>query len=208
MKFTIHSFADGSPVPPQFAFCIPSPDAPVQLGTNLSPHVSWQDAPAATASFVLLMHDPEVPSSPEDVNVEGRTVPYDLPRVDFYHWVLIDIPPLISELSEGLDSDGVTAKGKKMGDTNYGVRGYNDYTGWFSGNADMEGFYGGYDGPCPPWNDERIHRYIFTIYALDVPTLNMGEKFGGPDVVKAMEGHILDSATWEATYTLYPAAKL
>ena len=33
-------------------------------------------------------------------------------------------------------------------------QGINDYTGWFAGDADMAGNYFGYDGPCPPWNDE------------------------------------------------------
>jgi phosphatidylethanolamine-binding protein (PEBP) family uncharacterized protein len=37
-----------------------------------------------------------------------------------------------------------------------------------AGNPDMAGQYFGYDGPCPPWNDERMHHYIFTIYALDI----------------------------------------
>ena len=32
----------------------------------------------------------------------------------------------------------------------------------------MFGDYYGYDGPCPPWNDELVHRYVFTLYALDV----------------------------------------
>ena len=47
-------------------------------------------------------------------------------------------------------------------------QGINDYTGWFAGDKDMAGNYFGYDGPCPPWNDEIPHRYVFTLYALDV----------------------------------------
>src|SRR3546814_13406313 len=30
----------------------------------------------------------------------------------------------------------------------------------------MEGRYLGYDGPCPPWNDERVHRYHFEVIAM------------------------------------------
>ena len=53
-------------------------------------------------------------------------------------------------------------------------QGINDYTGWFAGDKDMAGNYFGYDGPCPPWNDEIPHRYVFTLYALDVPRLDVG----------------------------------
>jgi Raf kinase inhibitor-like YbhB/YbcL family protein len=66
----------------------------------------------------------------------------------------------------------------------------------------MEGSYHGYDGPCPPWNDELIHEYHFKLYALDVESLNLPDPFGGPDVLKAMEGHILDQATITGMYTL------
>jgi hypothetical protein len=41
-------------------------------------------------------------------------------------------------------------------------QGVNDYTGWFANDPDMAGEYYGYDGPCPPWNDERVHTYVFT----------------------------------------------
>ena len=39
-----------------------------------------------------LCHDPDVPSRGDDVNKEGRIVPASLPRVDFFHWVLVDLP--------------------------------------------------------------------------------------------------------------------
>ena len=110
----------------------------------------------------------------------------------------------ISEILEGQDSESVTAKGKKPGVTNYGVRGINDYTGWFAGDTDMSGNYGGYDGPCPPWNDERIHNYEFTVYALDVESLNLGSEFQGAQVLKALEGHVLDQASWSGWFSLNP----
>ena len=60
-------------------------------------------------------------------------------------------------------------------------QGINDYTGWFAGDKDMAGNYFGYDGPCPPWNDEILHHYVFTVYALDVPRLDIAGDFGiGP----------------------------
>jgi phosphatidylethanolamine-binding protein (PEBP) family uncharacterized protein len=49
--------------------------------------------------------------------------------------------------------------------------GINDYTNWFTSEANMRGDYYGYDGPGPPWNDALVHHYAFTLYALDVPYL-------------------------------------
>ena len=69
----------------------------------------------------------------------------------------------------------------------------------------MGGNYFGYDGPCPPWNDEILHHYVFTVYALDVPRLGVSGAFTGKDVLKAMEGHILDRAVLTGIYTLNPA---
>ena len=66
----------------------------------------------------------------------------------------------------------------------------------------MAGSYGGYDGPAPPWNDELVHEYCFTVYALDVATLGLSGEFTAADALAAMEGHILDQASWVGTYTL------
>jgi phosphatidylethanolamine-binding protein (PEBP) family uncharacterized protein len=118
--------------------------------------------------------------------------------------VLADIPISRAKLSEGVDATGLTVKGKEPGHTPHGERGLNDYTGWFKGDAAMEGEYGGYDGPWPPFNDERVHRYVFTLYALDVESLNLGKRFTGSDVKKAMAGHVLAEASLVGTYTLNP----
>ena len=83
-------------------------------------------------------------------------------------------------------------------------QGLNDYTDAFKGDPNNEGHYYGYDGPCPPWNDERIHRYVFTVYAMDFPLLPLKGNFNGRDVKEAMKGHILASASTVGTYTLNP----
>ena len=71
----------------------------------------------------------------------------------------------------------------------------------------MSGDYYGYDGPCPPWNDALRHRYVFTIYALDVEQLPVTGRFSGADLRQAMEGHILAQAQLTGTYSLNPALK-
>ncbi len=76
-----------------------------------------------------------------------------------------------------------------------------------AGDADMAGQYFGYDGPCPPWNDELLHRYVFTVYALDVEHLELPAVFTAPEALKAMQGHILAEASLTGTYTLNPSVK-
>lgn len=203
----IDAWADGAPIPGEHAFGVPDPAARVRLSANRSPAIRWSGAPPGTRSFAILCHDPDVPSRPDHVNQEGVTVPADLPRVDFFHWVLVDISPEAAGLPAGADSDGVTAGGKAPGRTAHGVRGINNYTDWFAGDAKMAGDYGGYDGPCPPWNDEIHHRYHFTVYALDVAALDVPDRFGGPEALAAMQGHILASGSWVGTYTLNPALR-
>jgi len=68
----------------------------------------------------------------------------------------------------------------------------------------MAGDYYGYDGPCPPWNDLRIHHYIFRLYALDVPSLDLGPRFTGAQARAALQGHILDEAQLVGAYSLHP----
>ncbi|MFO7563609.1 MAG: YbhB/YbcL family Raf kinase inhibitor-like protein [Enhygromyxa sp.] len=209
MQLRSDSFPNDGPIPGEFAFCVPADEGHVALAPNRNPHLVWSDAPADTRSFVLVCHDPDVPSKGDDVNQEGRTVPADLPRVDFFHWVLIDLPPDLNKIEAGSHSEGVTARGKAPGPAprNQGVQGINDYTGWFASDEAMKGDYGGYDGPCPPWNDEIVHHYHFTIYALDVESLGLSGSFTGQQVLEAIKGHVLDQATWVGTYTLNPALR-
>lgn len=205
-SFTIHidSWPHGAAIPAQFAFGQPGADSPFAPSDNMSPGIRWSDAPDGTRSFAIICYDPDVPSSGEDVNQEDRIVPADLPRVGFFHWVLVDISADTSALSEGAAGRGITARGKPVGQTPYGITGKNDYTGWFAGDPDMEGVYGGYDGPCPPWNDSIVHHYHFEVFALDVETLGLEGEFTGQDALEAMKGHVLASASYMGTYSMNP----
>ncbi len=207
MDLTISSFPNNSPIPGDFAFCVPADEGHVQLAANKNPHLKWSNPPEGTKSFAVICVDPDVPSVGDDVNQEGKSVPTDLPRVDFYHWVLVDVPANVTEIAAGAVSDGVTAHGKSLGSSAYGVNGKNDYTAWFAGDADMGGTYGGYDGPCPPWNDELLHHYHFRVYALDVESLSLSGEFGGAEAFAAFEGHTLAQAEWVGTYTVNPAVR-
>jgi len=208
MRLASRSFADGGVIPAGLAFCAPDAKTHVTLSQNRNPELSWSGAPAGTKSYALICHDPDVPSKGDDVNQEGRVVPATLPRVDFFHWVLIDLPATVTSVAEGEFASSVTAKGKPGPATSRGARhGINDYTGWFASDPAMAGNYYGYDGPCPPWNDAIAHRYVFTVFALDVARLAVEGAFTGADARNAMQGHLLAQASIMGRYTLNPSVK-
>ena len=203
MKLTSTLFQDGAPLPPSAAFCKPDGNGRVSLSENRNPSLAWSDPPAGTKSFAVICHDPDVPSKPDDVNQDDREVPEDLARVDFFHWVLIDVPASVSSIAEAEFSYQVSPKGKSGPEARQGTRqGVNDYTLWFAGDHDMRGDYYGYDGPCPPWNDALVHRYVFTVHALDVERLPLEGRFDGRQVRDVIEAHKLGSASITGTYTL------
>ncbi len=209
MKLASSSFADGGVIPAEFAFCAPDPATHVTLSKNRNPQLAWSGVPAGTRSFAVVCHDPDVPSQGDDVNQEGRVVPKSLPRIDFFHWVLVDLPARVITIEAGEFASCVTPRGKPGPEAPQGARqGINDYTGWFASDAAMAGDYYGYDGPCPPWNDEIPHRYVFTVFALDVERLSVSGNFGGNDVRRAVEGHVLALASITGRYTLNPAVKI
>lgn len=88
----------------------------------------------------------------------------------FYHWVLYDIPA------------GSRQTGGQGGPT--GRAGLTT-----TGKA-------AYYGPCPPRGP--AHRYIFTLYALDLAKLPGGVPTG-PELEARVRGHVLARATLEAT---------
>ena len=65
--------------------------------------------------------------------------------MDFFHWVLVDIPADAVGIQEGEFSEGVTARGKGGPAAARGTRqGVNDFSAWFAGDEAMAGSYFGY----------------------------------------------------------------
>jgi len=207
MKVWSDSFEDGDFIPSEFAFGKRSAEGQIDLADNRNPHLAWSGLPDGTKSLAVLCIDGDAPTKPDDVNQEGRTVPADLPRTDFAHWVLVDLSP-DATIEAGAFSDGITPHGKSGPEGPKGTRqGINDYTGWFSGDADMEGDFYGYDGPCPPFNDSIVHHYKFTVYALDIDRVPVDGRFTSQDVLSAIEGHVLDEDSITGKYTINADAR-
>jgi Raf kinase inhibitor-like YbhB/YbcL family protein len=83
------------------------------------------------------------------------------------HWVIFNIPPAATELSEGIPPDETLPNGTVHGITDFRRIGYG--------------------GPCPPGG---THRYFFKLYALDIK-LDLRSGSSKKDLLDAMEGHVL-----------------
>ena len=200
MHIRSDSFASGQPIPVEFAM-----GAVDGFGGNRNPQLAWGEVPAGTASFALLCIDPDAPSDAGVAGKPGYEIPVDFVRAQFVHWVMADIPADVRAIEAGSCSDGISVHGKTAPAGPAGARqGLNDYTGWFAGNAEMGGDYLGYDGPYPPPNDSRPHRYFFRLFALDVPALELPARFGAGEVLRAMQGHVLAEAALHGVYSLHP----
>lgn len=194
MKLTSTSFEHRGPIPERCAYARPGTE--LQLADNFSPQLAWEIPPPGTRSFALLCIDPDVPVRFDDANQQGRVIASELPRRDFIHWVLLDIPAEQRELAEGSCSRASGGKGKANPPGPQGsVQGVNDY------GAEHRG----YDGPCPPWNDERVHRYFFRLFALDVASLGLDASCTAAQALRAMQGHVLAETAIHGTYTRNPA---
>lgn len=75
-------------------------------GENVSPALSWQGAPAHTATFAMLLEDP------------------DAPRGGFTHWVCFNIPAEMHGLPPGIPKRGTGGQGTIQGKNDFGELGY------------------------------------------------------------------------------------
>lgn len=187
----------------RYAFC---PPAGTKVA-DISPAVTWSAGPSGTRSYALRMRDLDVPAAFDQIEKPGVTITTDAPRISVDHWVLADIPVSLHALAEGADSAGFIKGGKPTGPTNHGLRGTNIYASFFASKPGMAGPYGGYDGPCPPRNDELPHRYVVEVFALDVGSLTLPDGFTGEDMAKAMSGHILAQGEASAQYSRWRSAQ-
>lgn len=202
LSVTIDGLSARGALPDAAAFCRPTSATTMAPGPNQSLGVQWSHGPNGTRSYALTMVDPDVPQDLSAMNHAEREIAADAPRMTFTHWVLTDIPAAMTHMPPGVDSDGQATGGKQLGLTTHGVRGQNGYASFF-----QDGAYGGYDGPCPPWNDQRPHRYVVRVYALDLATLGLSGPFTRGDMETAMAGHVLASGEASATYMLNPSLR-
>lgn len=125
-------------------------------GKDISPQLSWTGVPQNTQSLVLIFSDPDAP---------GGT---------FYHWVLYNLPPTVTSLSENIKK---LPAGTVVGKNSWGKMEYN--------------------GPCPPKGS--THSYIFTLYALD-SKLSLPAGADAKTVMDALQSHLIAKAEITTSY--------
>ena len=166
---------------------------------NHNPHLAWTDVPDGAQSFALICDDLDAADVDMDGWASGK-LPRDVKARVLCHWVLVDLPVSIRELAKGEMSDGFYAGGKVGPGARYGARqGSNDMTGFFAKGGLLKGTYFGYDGPAPP-EGAKCHRYLFNLYALDVSVLPVEGVFEKKDVLAAMDGRVLATASITGLY--------
>ncbi len=94
---TSSAFASGADIPTQYT-C---------KGTDVSPALEWSGAPAHTASFALIMDDPDAPSG------------------TWVHWVIWNQPPATHSLPEGVPRREQLDNSGRQGRNSFGKIGYN-----------------------------------------------------------------------------------
>lgn len=205
LKVTVDSVKSGGMIPAKYAFCQPDGKGHAGPASNISPPISWSKGPRGTKSYAVILHDTDSPKTDRDkMNKDGMTVPSTAQRQTFYHWILVDIPADVRSLKEGADSTGRVIHGKTTPPA-VGKHGLNMFTMAFAANDALKGKYFGYDGPCPPWNDENVHHYHFMVYALSVKSLSLPADFDGPAAMDAMKGKILAEGKLDAIFVTNPA---
>jgi len=127
-------------------------------GEDVSPEISWSGVPAGTRSFALICDDPDAPSG------------------TWVHWVVFNLPAVVSRLPEALPAEPALPSG--------GRQGKNDFRRI------------GYGGPCPP---SGTHRYVFKVYALD-RLLDLEPGATKAQVEAAMKGHVLAEGSLMGRY--------
>lgn len=207
LAVNVEGITAGAPIPAAHAVCLPTPDGKSNAsGLNLRPTIRWNDAPEGTDSFAIFIMDPDVPADFTDAGKEGKIIAKDAKRQDFYHYGVVNIPAHINEFP------GTHVK-TKLGYTPIELvndMGLNQYVPTPTA----------YGGPCPPWNDARLHHYHFIVLALakgapiTAPTLAKDSPAAeSPNTAKntldrLLTGkHLLAKGTLIGTYTLNPAAK-
>jgi Raf kinase inhibitor-like YbhB/YbcL family protein len=218
MRIWSHSWANGERIPARCAASRLDAARRAVASDNRNPHLAWDEVPERTLSFALIAHDFDGPMQLEQAaagasalsalstaELAAPELSDELPRMDFFHWLLVDLPAERRQIDEGEYSQGLLLGGKPGPLSPDGTRqGLNDFSRLWASDAARAGDYFGYDGPWPPPGDALVHHYVFTLYALDVARAPIEGRFGGHELRRAIYPHVLAEATLSGTYSLNP----
>jgi Raf kinase inhibitor-like YbhB/YbcL family protein len=106
----------------------------------------------------------------------------------WWHWIVYNLPAGTDHLSEGTGAINTTSLP----------------AGTLQGRSDLGE--DAYHGPCPAEGDPP-HRYVFTVYALNVEKLPVAAHSSGGMVTSVVQDHLLGKAVFIAHYGRPNAAK-
>ena len=147
-KLSIESsaFSSGGEIPKKYGY----------KNDNVSPPIKIRGVPSDANSLALIMDDPDA------LKAVGRI---------WVHWIIWNIDPTISEISEGSSPSGS-----------------------IEGKTDFDEI--GYGGPAPP---DKRHTYIFKLFALKTK-LDLKKGSTKAQLEEEMNGQILDQAILKGTF--------
>ena len=98
----------------------------------------------------------------------------------WWHWLVYNIPASVTKLSTGagVANSTMLPPGAKQGNTDFGAPGYG--------------------GPCPPKGP--AHHYIFTVFALDVPSIDVPATATAAYIGFNLHAHTIGKASFTAIY--------
>ena len=136
-------------------------------GKNISPQLSWKNAPAGTKSFAVTVYDPDAPTGS-----------------GWWHWLVFNIDKSVDTLKTGASglsaNNGAMPTGAIESSTSYGSKGFG--------------------GACPPKGD-KPHRYIFTVYALNIEKIEQTADARPELIGFFLNSHVIAKASIMAYYS-------
>ena len=205
LKVQVDALKSGHQISTKYGFCMADGKGNAMAAPDRSPRIAWSKGPAGTKSYAVMLYDTDSPAEHRELmNQKGQMLTAAVKRKVFIHMVVVDVPFNVLSLVEGAESDGRVVHGKQA-PAKIGVHGANSFTQATAANAALKGTYYGYDGPCPPWNDQNAHHYHFAVYALSVPSLGLSGDFGGEAALAAMQGKVLAQGELLGLYSTTPA---
>src|SRR5688572_27917647 len=105
LKVTVSDVEPSEAIPAKYASCIPQGTDKAAEGENISPAISWEPGPEGTKSYAVIVVDRDALLKTDDRNKEGKKIIEYAPRKNFYHWMLVNIPPNIYSIPEGAGRD-------------------------------------------------------------------------------------------------------
>jgi len=167
ISVVVENVEHGSAIPAQQALCIATANGKSEkIGKTIRPAIRWSGAPKDTKSFAVFIMATDAPANFDDADKDGKTIPANARRQTLFHYGLVEIPATVSMLSGG-DADE-SVPGTAL-DNDIGMSSFETQMGLYSLRPRERHLpsLSAYVGPCPPWNDERVHRYHYIVMALD-----------------------------------------